>query len=87
MSACVIWMDSEHAKIFKISVDGIDKKMMKQHSVDPSGSHHDSHKHNAEEHFFHEIATAVGRVCKAMSRFATDFPWPSYRVVAFFRSP
>lgn len=62
MSACVIWMDSEHAKIFKISVDGIDKKMMRQHSTDPSGAHHDSHKHNAEEHFFHEVATAVGNV-------------------------
>ncbi len=60
MSACVVWIDSEHAKIFKISANGIEKKMMKHHSANPIGAHHDSHKHNAEEHFFHEVATNIG---------------------------
>ncbi len=62
MSACVLWIDSEHAKIFKISATGVDKKMMKHHSVNPIGAHHDNHKHNAEEHFFHEVAQELGTV-------------------------
>ena len=62
MSACVIWMDSEHAKIFKISTSGIEKKTLKHHSVNPHDSHHDSHKHTTEERFFHDIATTVGPV-------------------------
>lgn len=62
MSACVIWLDSEHAKIFKISASGIEKKEMKHHSVNPIGAHHDNYKHNAEEKFFHEVAMAVGTV-------------------------
>ena len=35
---------------------------MKQHGTEPVGAHHDKHKHNAEEHFFHEIATAIGKM-------------------------
>lgn len=62
MSACVIWIDSEHAKIFKISTSKIDKQTLKHHSVNPIGSHHDSHKHNSEEKFFHEVALAIGDV-------------------------
>ena len=62
MSACVIWLDSEHAKIFKISPAGVEKKMLKHHSVHPIGSHHDAHKHNSEEKFFHDIAGSLGSV-------------------------
>ncbi len=62
MSACVVWIDSEHAKIFNISAEGIVKKTMHHHEVNPIGAHHDSHKHNAEEHFFHQVATAIGSV-------------------------
>lgn len=62
MSACVIWIDSEHAKIFNIAAAGISKKLLKQNTVNPNSSHHDSHKQNAEEHFFHEIASAIGNV-------------------------
>lgn len=62
MSACVIWIDSEHAKIFKISATGVQKKELKHHTVNPIGAHHDNHKHNAEEHFFHEVATEIGQV-------------------------
>jgi stalled ribosome rescue protein Dom34 len=62
MSACVVWIDSEHAKIFSISTSGVEKKMMKHHSVNPIGAHHDNHKHNAEEKFFHDVALAIGHV-------------------------
>lgn len=62
MSACVVWIDSEHAKVFKISASGIEKKTMKHHSVDNKSSHHDEHKHNAEEHFFHSVADTIGKV-------------------------
>lgn len=62
MSACVIWIDSEHAKIFNISASGVKKKLLKRHEVHPNGAHHDTHKHNAEEHFFHEVAMGVGDV-------------------------
>ncbi len=61
MSSCIIWIDSEHAKIFKISPTGIEKKMLHHHTVNPIGARHDNHKHNAEEHFFHEVATAIGK--------------------------
>lgn len=60
MSACVIWMDSEHARIFKISASGIEKKNLESHPVHPIGAHHDNHKHNSQEHFFHEIANSIG---------------------------
>ena len=59
MSACVLWIDSEHAKIFKISIDGIVKKLLSQHSVHPSGARHDQHKINSENKFFHEIAVSI----------------------------
>jgi stalled ribosome rescue protein Dom34 len=62
MSACVVWIDSENAKIFKISATGIEKKVMHTHTVNPIGARHDSHKHNAEEHFYHEVALAIGQV-------------------------
>jgi stalled ribosome rescue protein Dom34 len=62
MSACVVWMDSEHAKIFKISAAGIEKKTLKHHSVNPHDSHHDAHKADAEQKFFHEIAGTIGNV-------------------------
>ena len=60
MSACVIWMDSEHAKIFNISASGVEKKTVDQHTVNPIGARHDNHKHNAEEAFFHKVAEQVG---------------------------
>lgn len=60
MSACVVWIDSEHAKIFKISASGIDKKSLAHHAVHPIGARHDNHKHNSEEAFFHEVAIAIG---------------------------
>ena len=35
---------------------------MNHHEVAPAGSHHDNHKHNAEEHFFHALALEIGNV-------------------------
>lgn len=60
MSACVLWLDTENAKIFKISAAGVDKKTLAHHDVPVKGSHHDTHKHQAQEHFFHEIAKTIG---------------------------
>ena len=57
MSACIVWMDSEHAKIFKVSAESVAPvKELKHHEVAQSGSNRDNHKHNAEEHFFHTLA-------------------------------
>ena len=63
MSACVVWMDSEHAKIFKISAEApVVAKELSHHDVPPIGSRHDNFKHNAEEHFFHNVALEIGNV-------------------------
>lgn len=62
MSACVLWIDKENAKIFKISANGIVKKQLSHHNVPPIGSHHDNQMHNAENHFYHEVALSVGQV-------------------------
>lgn len=62
MSACVVWLDSEHGKIFKISDTGVERSKVNHHEVHPTGSHHDQHKKNAEDHFFKELATKIGKV-------------------------
>lgn len=62
MSACVVWIDSQNAKVFSISPKGIQHKSLKMHGAEHSGGHHDAHKKNSEEHFFHEVASAVGSV-------------------------
>ncbi len=63
MSACVVWMDSENAKIFKISAAGVAPvKELNHHDVPPIGARHDNFKHNAEEQFFHTVALAIGDV-------------------------
>jgi len=62
MSACVVWIDSEHAKLFKISANGIEKKEMKKHGAHHSNSHQDAHNQHQEEHFFKEVSSAVGKI-------------------------
>lgn len=62
MSACVVWIDSEHAKLFKISASGIQKSEMKKHGAQHSNSHQDSHNSHQEELFFKEVSKAVGKV-------------------------
>ena len=65
MFACVVWMDSEHAKLFKISGTGdIQKKELKLHGMKHSNSHQDAHRQHSEEHFFHEIAKEIGSVAE-----------------------
>lgn len=41
MSACVVWIDSENAKIFKISPDGTIKNHIHSHTTHPIGHKHD----------------------------------------------
>lgn len=60
MSACVIWLDSEHAKIFKISASGVEPSHLDHHTIHPDGRHHDAHKHDAEEKFFQELTKKIG---------------------------
>lgn len=60
MSAVAVWLDSEHAKIFRFSAKGIEKKELKKHSHKHSNSHQDKHNHSDEEHFFHEVAQTIG---------------------------
>ncbi len=61
MSSCVIWIDSKHAKIFKLSPEGIVKKELSHHEVPPIGKSHDNYINNAEEHFFHEVTQSLGQ--------------------------
>jgi stalled ribosome rescue protein Dom34 len=61
MAACVIWMDSEHAKVFKIGEHGSVVSEMKRHGMRHSNSHQDAHAHHQEQHFFKEICHFIGR--------------------------
>ncbi len=63
MAACVVWLDSEHAKVFSITAGGVQKREMKLHQgTKHSNDHQKTHKQQLEEKFFHEIAGAVGKV-------------------------
>lgn len=62
MPACVIWLDSDHAKLFNITNDGVKKTELKNKHHAHSNGHQDAHKHHEAEHFFHEIAELVGKV-------------------------
>jgi len=62
MSACIVWIDSEHAKIFKIGSAGVEKRDLKLHSPNHSNNHQDGHKQEHEKKFFHQVATAIGPV-------------------------
>ena len=61
MSACILWIDSENAKIFNIQASGIEINTKKLQHIETKDAHHDSHKNNSEEHFFHEVANAIGK--------------------------
>ncbi|MFN7454188.1 MAG: hypothetical protein ACK5RO_05960 [Pseudobdellovibrionaceae bacterium] len=60
MSAVVVWMDSEHAKLFHVTTAGVKKTELKKHGAKHSNSHQDGHHHKQEEQFFHEVAQAAG---------------------------
>lgn len=62
MSASVLWLDTEHAKVFKISAESVEKKEVKLHGKSHSNSHQESHKDNLELQFFKEVCTTIGNV-------------------------
>ncbi len=60
MSACVVWIDSENATVFHLSETvGAQKKHVYSHTDNPIGAHHDNHKKNNAEHFFHKVALSI----------------------------
>lgn len=62
MAASVVWMDTEHAKVFKISADTVDKKEVKLHGKSHSNNNQEAHKDHQEQIFFKEVCTTVGNV-------------------------
>lgn len=62
MAASVVWMDTEHAKVFKISAEVVDKKEVKLHGKSHSNNNQDSHKEHQEQIFFKEVCAAIGHV-------------------------
>jgi stalled ribosome rescue protein Dom34 len=62
MSASVLWLDTEHAKVFKISADAVEKKEVKLHGMSHSNNKQETHKDNLEQHFFKEVCSTIGKV-------------------------
>ncbi|MBS1982640.1 MAG: hypothetical protein JST16_00595 [Bdellovibrionales bacterium] len=54
MTAFVLWIDSEHAKIFQFTPAGVETHAMKRAEPDHH-THASAEKHNSE-HFFHQVA-------------------------------
>lgn len=58
MSAYVVWVDTEHAKVFKLATSGVESKNVKNH-------HHNHHGYNPRdqhpdhEKYYHEVAEHV----------------------------
>lgn len=50
MGSCVVWVDSVHAKVFKLSVAGVKKKLLQINADHP----------NSEESFFHDVMNEIG---------------------------
>ena len=50
MSSCVVWLDYVHAKVFKLSVAGVRRKVV--NSI--------SHPEESEEKFFADVANEIG---------------------------
>lgn len=48
MASCVVWVDSAHAKIFKLSVEGVKKKIIARDVP------------NTDEDFFHLVTNEIG---------------------------
>ncbi|MCK6598901.1 MAG: hypothetical protein L6Q37_11090 [Bdellovibrionaceae bacterium] len=62
MAASVVWIDTEHAKIFKISSDKVEKKEVKLHGKSHSNNNQEAHKDHQELQFFKEVAESIGHV-------------------------
>lgn len=59
MSAYVIWIDQEHAKLFQLTPQGPEKKEIRKKVV----KHHtkgDLDKNQGVEHFYHEVSQSLG---------------------------
>lgn len=58
MSAFVVYMDHEHAKIFKLNPEGQDQVKMDRHEI----RHHknnEGEKHSDHEKFYHSVANEL----------------------------
>ena len=50
MGSCVVWVDSVHAKVFKLSVAGVKRKIIHINAAHPG----------TEESFFHDVTSEIG---------------------------
>jgi len=61
MSAVVVYLDHEHAKVFRLTPGKVDSQEFRSHEHhghrEPQGKH--GHSHAGSEKFFHELATKV----------------------------
>jgi len=55
MAYFVIWTDSDHAKVFKLSSSGTQEETVKRHGQHGAGGHHNKGDKSNEDHFFHDI--------------------------------
>lgn len=62
MAACVLWIDSQYARVFKISAAGIKRKIVKLNRIQHHNGHVERNLLNAEEKFFQEVIAAIGEV-------------------------
>lgn len=62
MAACVLWIDSQYARVFKISAAGIKRKIVKLNRIQHHNGHVERNLLNAEEKFFQDVIHAIGEV-------------------------
>lgn len=62
MAACVLWIDSQYARVFKISAAGIKRKIVKLNRIQHHNGHVERNLLNAEEKFFQDVIKAIGDV-------------------------
>ncbi|MCC2679444.1 MAG: hypothetical protein K0R29_2020 [Pseudobdellovibrio sp.] len=62
MAACVLWIDSQYARVFKISAAGIKRKIVKLNRIQHHNGHVERNLLNAEEKFFQDVIAAIGEV-------------------------
>jgi stalled ribosome rescue protein Dom34 len=57
MSASILFIDSDHAKIFKLNPEKMETTELKKHALD----HHTSNEKNEEheKHFFHDVTSKL----------------------------
>ena len=60
--ACVLWIDSLHAKIFRITPEGVSKKSLKLNKIQHHTNHYEKNLQNSEDKFFAEVVEALGDI-------------------------